>query len=161
MWVSALIVILAAQETHSWACFNQKKLCDFWLHFLSLRLLQFSLHGPEPHISDLLKPHVSGRNLRSSAKAQLAIPWPWLRTRRPGLFCQGLRNNVPEKIHLASSLCSFKSLFKAHFIGVLSHCFKTNNNFDYFAMVCRALMLLFSVTLFIFVFVPWCSVIFK
>lgn len=91
----------------------------FRVDFKILLLTFKALHGLAPsYLTDLLKPYVPDRNLRSSDSALLVVPKSRLITKGDRAFsikAPRLWNSLPKDLRLASSVTTFKSLLKTHF----------------------------------------------
>ncbi len=81
-----------------------------------------ALHNLGPvYFSDLLQPYAPARSLRSSSVGLLVTPTFRLvnmGTRSFNVAAPRLWNALPQDIHQASSLLSFKNLLKTHFFSL-------------------------------------------
>uniref|UniRef100_A0A669CTZ7 Reverse transcriptase domain-containing protein n=1 Tax=Oreochromis niloticus TaxID=8128 RepID=A0A669CTZ7_ORENI len=95
---------------------------EFRIHFKVLLLVFKSLNGLAPaYMSDLLKPYVPTRSLRSAEQLLLSVPKSRLKLRGDRAFsivAPKLWNNLPLHIRRSTSVLVFKSRLKTHFYSL-------------------------------------------
>ena len=100
------------------------------IDFKILLLVFKVLNGLGPlYLSELLRPHIPDRNLRSSKKKLLIVPKCNLKTYGRRAFSHRaptLWNALPDDIRQVELLETFKSKLKTHLFRQFFHCFLTS-----------------------------------